>query len=211
VKLGAGSRLAFLLISAYSSEADYAIRGLAADHTRLFVSNAFDNRVQVFDAQTMQALGAFPVREPGRIALASDGSLWIIEHSRTDRAQRVVHHARNGARLGELTLPEGVVPVDLSVDTRGRLLVADNGVRQQVLIFSADSGTAAGVTAGVTAGGTEGMTAGMTASREANAAGSTQQAAAMKLTSSFGQEGGIYAGRAGAPGPRRFNGLTGVA
>ncbi|CAH2901069.1 MAG: FIG00459287: hypothetical protein [uncultured Paraburkholderia sp.] len=183
VKFPAGSRLAYLLISTYSAKSDYAIRGLAADDTRLFVSNALDNRVQIFDAQTMQAVGAFAVREPGRIALAPDGSLWIIENSRSDGAQRVVHHARNGAAISDLPLPEGAVPVDIAVDTRGRVFVADNGERQQILIFSADANPSAG---------------------------NPQQASTMKWTASVGQAGGIYAGRAGAPGPRRFNGLTGV-
>jgi hypothetical protein len=179
-----GSRLAFLLVSTFSSKEDYAIRGLAADETRLFVSNQRDNRVQIFDAQTMQAVGSFPVHEPGRLALAPDGSLWIVENSRTEGAERVVHRARNGARLGELALPPGVVPADLTVDTRGRLLIADNGVRQQILVFTASSDTAASSAA--------------------------QPGAGMQLSASFGEEGGIYAGRAGAPGPRRFNGLTGV-
>ncbi|MFL9996159.1 NHL repeat-containing protein [Paraburkholderia sediminicola] len=179
-----GSRLAFLLVSTFSSKEDYAIRGLAADETRLFVSNQRDNRVQIFDAQTMQAVGSFPVHEPGRLALAPDGSLWIVENSRTDGAERVVHRARNGARLGELALPPGVVPADLTVDTRGRLLIADNGARQQILIF--------------------------TANPDVGASSAAQPGAGMHLSASFGEEGGIYAGRAGAPGPRRFNGLTGV-
>ncbi|MEZ0604568.1 hypothetical protein ACAX43_20770 [Paraburkholderia sp. IW21] len=184
-----GSRLAFLLVSTFSSKEDYAIRGLAADETRLFVSNQRENRVQIFDAQTMQAVGSFPVHEPGRLALAPDGSLWIVENSRTDGAEHVVHRARNGARLGELALPSGVVPADLTVDTRGRLLIADNGVRQQILIFAAKPADPAAPVA---------------------ASGAAQAGAGMQLSATFGEEGGIYAGRAGAPGPRRFNGLTGV-
>ncbi|HZZ12114.1 MAG TPA: hypothetical protein VFE79_15610 [Paraburkholderia sp.] len=179
-----GSHMAFLLIASFSDKQDDFIRGLAADETRLFVSNLHENRVQIFDAQTMQPVGSFAAREPGRLALAPDGSLWAIESSRTDGAQRVVHHARSGALLGQLTLPRGVVPVDLAVDTRGRLLIADNGPRQQILIFTAAPGAVAG---------------------EANL-----QGAGMQLTGSFGEQGGIYAGRAGEAGPRRFNGLTGV-
>ncbi|NML33906.1 NHL repeat-containing protein [Paraburkholderia antibiotica] len=184
LKFPGGSRLAFLPISRYAAKTDYAIRGLAADETRLFVSNALDNRVQVFDAQTMQPVGAFAVHEPGRIALATDGSLWIIENSRGDTARRVVHRSRDGARLGELTLPDGVVPVDLAVDTHGRVLVADNGARQQILIFTADPAGTLGAT--------------------------NTTRTAMRLSASFGEQGGIYSGRAGAVGPRRFNGLTGV-
>ncbi|MEA3082969.1 MAG: hypothetical protein QOC89_666 [Paraburkholderia sp.] len=185
VNLAGSRRVAFLLVSSFSSKDDYAIRGLAADETRLFVSNPHDNRVQIFDAQTMQAVGSFPVHEPGRMALAPDGSLWIVENSRTGGAERVVHRARNGARLGELALPRGVVPADLTVDTRGRLLIADNGARQQILIFTPNPADVA-------------------------ASGVAAPGSGMALSGSFGEAGGIYAGRAGAPGPRRFNGLTGV-
>ncbi|WP_144113636.1 hypothetical protein [Paraburkholderia sp. BCC1886] len=176
LKFPEGSRLAYRLIASYPAKADYAIRGLAADNRQLFVSNPLDNRVEIFDAQTMQPAGSFAVTEPGRLALAPDGSLWLIEKSRTAGQQRVVHRARDGSPLGDLTLPAGVVPVDISLDARGRLLIADNGPRQQVLIFTASQDASAG----------------------------------MQLTASFGEQGGIYSGRAGAVGPRRFNGLTGV-
>jgi hypothetical protein len=201
LNLAGGKRLAFLLVSRFSSKDDYAIRGLAADETRLFISDPRDNRVQIVDAQTMQAVGGFPVHEPGRLALAPDGSLWIVENSRTPGAERVVHRARDGARLGELALPAGVVPADLSVDSRGRLLIADNGVRQQVLIFTANP---AGFRVPGAVPGAVPDAASVTAPVTARAD------AGMQLSASFGEQGGIYAGRAGAPGPRRFNGLTGV-
>ncbi|MCC8391231.1 hypothetical protein LJ656_01405 [Paraburkholderia sp. MMS20-SJTR3] len=181
LKFPGGSRLAFLRIARYAAKTDYAIRGLAADNSRLFVANPLDNRVQVFDARTMQPVAGFAVREPGRIALASDGSLWLIENSRGAAAPHVVHRSRDGARLGELALPSDAVAVDLTVDARGRVLIADNGVRQQILIYSA-----------------------------APASGTDKASGAMQLTATFGERGGIYAGRAGMPGPRRFNGLTGI-
>lgn len=190
-----GSGLAFRVVSQAPEPKDDAIRGLAADNTRLFVSNLHDNRIDIFDAQTMQPVGGFPVPEPGRLALAKDGTLWVIERSRTDSAKRVVHHAREGTVLGTLALPRGTVPVDLAVDARGRLLVADNGVRQQVLIFApAASGGAP--------------------THKNNAAADsriTNQGASMQLSGTLGVAGGIYAGRAGTPGPQRFNGLTAVA
>ncbi|MFM0739777.1 hypothetical protein PQQ51_21260 [Paraburkholderia xenovorans] len=209
LKMPDGSHLAFLLIGKYSSKQDYAIRGLAADDTRLFVSNPLDNRVQIFDAQTMQPVGGFPVHEPGRVALAPDGSLWVIESSRTDGARRVVHHARNGARLGELALPEGAVPVDLAVDARGRLLIADNGPRQQILIFTDDANPQAATQTGASQS-TPPAPSAPSAPPAAKASAFVRQGANMRWTASFGEEGGIYAGRAGTPGPRRFNGLTGV-
>lgn len=185
-----GNPLAFRLIVQTSSKEDEAIRGLAADATRLFVSNLHDNRVDIFDARSMQPAGSFPVREPGKIAIAPDGSLWIIEGIRTDSTRRVTHHARNGALLDELALPPGTVPVDLALDAHGRLLVADNGPRQQVLIFAASPDRSA--------------------SDVAKPANATHEDASMQLSATLGESGGIYAGRAGAPGPLRFNGLTGV-
>lgn len=172
---------AYRVITATQDGQDYAIRGLAADATSLFVSDLERARIDVFDAETMQPAGSLPAREPGRLALAPDGSLWVIEGIRTSRVPQVVHHARNGARLDTLSLPPGVVPADLALDGHGRLYVADDGPRQQILIFKAS-----------------------------NAAGSSSEGARMQLTSRLGEAGGIFAGRAGVPGPLRFNGLTGV-
>lgn len=185
-----GNPLAFWVMARTSSKEDDAIRGLAADATRLFVSDLHDNRIDILDADSMQPVGSFPVDEPGKLALAPDGTLWIIERSRTDNMQRVTHHARSGGLLGELKLPPGTVPVDLAIDRQGRLLVADNGPRQQILIFA--------------------NSLGHTTSEVAKTSNATGEDASMQLSTTLGEAGGIFAGRAGAPGPQRFNGLTGV-
>lgn len=179
-----GTSLAFRLIAQSPEREDGAIRGLAADNHNLFVSNPLANRVEIFDANSMQPAGGFAVRDPGKLAIAPDGSLWIIERGRTDGTRSVVHHARNGTRLAELALPAGAVPVDVVLDARGRLLVADNGPRQQVLIFSRDP--------------------------SASDANTSDMKSPMQLTATLGESGGLYAGRRGATGPLRFNGLTGV-
>ncbi len=183
-----GTSLAFRLIAQSPDREDGAIRGLAADNRNLFVSNPLANRVEIFDAESMQPAGGFAVRNPGKLALAPDGSLWIIERGRTDGARSVVHHARNGRRLAELALPADAVPVDVALDARGRLLVADNGPRQQVLIFSAGASTSG-------------------ANLDTNR---NDMKAPMQLAATLGESGGLYAGRRGATGPLRFNGLTGV-
>jgi hypothetical protein len=190
VRWASGNHLAFLLIARGPSHEDDAIRGLAADAARLFVSNLKENRIEIFDADSMQPLGGFQAHQPGRIAIAADGTLWVIEGIRSLRTRRVVHLTRDGGALGELALPEGAAPVDLALDGQGRLLVADNGPRQQILIFTADH--AASSASGVREGG------------------QPEPHALMHLTASLGEMGGIYAGKIGAPGPQRFNGLTGV-
>ncbi|RFU47907.1 hypothetical protein [Paraburkholderia sp. DHOC27] len=188
--------LSFLRIAQSPTSQDLAIRGLAADATHLFVSNMADNRIDIFDARSMQRTGGFAVREPGKLAVAPDGTLWIIERSRTDSQRRVTHHALSGALLGSLRLPPGTIPVDLTLDTQGRLLIADNSARQQILIFSAPAAGFAG-----SAGSAQPGSSSQVANDKDNS---------MQLSGTLGEAGGIYAGRAGAVGPLRFNGLTGV-
>ncbi|MBN3757132.1 hypothetical protein G3N95_29615 [Paraburkholderia sp. Tr-20389] len=191
-----GSPVTFRTVTTGSDNDDDAIRGLAADANRLFVSNVRDNRIDIFDTHSMQPAGSFSVRGPGRLALAPDGSLWIMERSRTDAVARVVHHARNGPVLGTLELPADTVPADLTLDARGRLLIADNGPRQQILIFTASQRAPAYTEQG-------------TGSAPKSSPFSHEDVP-MQLSATLGEAHGIYAGRAGAPGPLRFNGLTGV-
>ena len=48
-----------------------------------------------------------------------------------------MHVRADGRKLDDApALPEGTDAVDVAVDAKGRVLVADNGPRQQILIFS---------------------------------------------------------------------------
>ncbi len=155
-------------------DADAGVGGLAASDALLYVSNTTMNRIEVYDAQSMQRKTQWSAHEPGRLALARDGTLWALVDTLTGRAPRVVHYASDGRVLADsIPLPDGADPVDIALDPAGRLLIADNGPRQQVLIY---------------ARGAQGYT----------------------LAATLGEQGGIFSGVAGRPGPRRFNGLTGV-
>lgn len=233
-----GVSLAFKLMWKSTDREEYSIRGLAADAVHLYVSNARDNRVEIYDARTMQPGGSVAAQQPGKLALAADGTLWVIERSRTDAGRRVVHHALNGEVLDELALPAGAVPVDVALDTAGRVYVADNGPRQQVLIYTraaagaVGSASASASTAAVAPPAanpplkqvqqppkqppqqpprrTGDPTTVTGAVRAMPAAPIIHEDVPMQLSATLGETGGIYAGRAGTPGPLRFNGLTGV-
>ncbi|MGH8778552.1 hypothetical protein [Paraburkholderia sp.] len=165
------------------------IGGLAASDTTLYAANTSRDRIEVYDAESMLKKTEWAVPQPGRLALAPDGSVWALTDtlgdgsnpipdltsSKTSNAvPHVAHFSASGKRLDDtLPLPADTVAVDIAVDGRGRVLIADNGPRQQVLFFSKTNGRYA-------------------------------------LSGTLGERGGIFAGVAGKPGPQRFNGLTGV-
>lgn len=117
-------------------EAKAEVGGLAADDKTLFATNPSRDVVDVYDAETMQQKGTWSAHEPGRIALAGDGTLWLLTDTLGGPAH-LVHVRADGRKLDDApALPEGTDAVDVAVDAKGRVLVADNGPRQQILIFS---------------------------------------------------------------------------
>ncbi len=165
---------AFLMMNEVPSGTNADIGGLAANDTTLYAANTARDRIEVYDAESMQQKTTWSVTRPGRIALAPDGTLWVLSDTDAAGGAQVGHYTPAGKRLDDkVALPAGTVAVDIAVDAKSRLLIADNGPRQQVLFFGKSNGRYA-------------------------------------QTGSLGEPGGIYSGVAGAPGPKRFNGLTGV-
>ncbi|WP_254367127.1 hypothetical protein [Paraburkholderia sp. NMBU_R16] len=128
----------FLPVNRVSSGTKAPIYGLAASETTVYASNTTRDEIDVIDAESMQQKSAWKVHEPGRIALAPDGTLWVLTDSLSGSVPRLAHYTADGKQLSDkVALPQDAVPVDIAVDKKGRLYVADNGWRQQVLIFTA--------------------------------------------------------------------------
>lgn len=131
------SKNSFVRLNAVRDGTDASVRGLAATETELFVANTYADRIEVLDANSMRRMRSFAVPSPGRIAIDADGSLWVIQGLRGDAGRSVAHYSPQGALLGAaLALPAQAVPVDVAIAPDGRLLVADNGPSQQILVFS---------------------------------------------------------------------------
>ena len=124
----------FLRVGETSGEANAGISGLAADGRRLYVSNAAAGEIAVYDAETMARVDGWPLPRPGRIALASDRTLWIIQRGDAAHKPRILHFRDDGKPLRG-TLSECGRPSALCVDNKGRLLVADDGPAQQIRIY----------------------------------------------------------------------------
>ncbi len=133
----------FLRVNAVATGTDAGIRGLAATDSELFASDTSGNQIVVFDANTMRRLRSWSVAAPGRIAIDTDGSVWVISGFGTAGAS-VLHYSPAGAPLaGTLALPAGTLAADIAVSPSGQIFVADNGPKQQVLVYDK---TASGAT-----------------------------------------------------------------
>ncbi|WP_420816109.1 hypothetical protein [Paraburkholderia phosphatilytica] len=115
--------------------------GLAASDSTLYVANTAHDRIERYDAETLARLGTWPVRRPGRLALGPDGTVWALTSAGPHEIPRVAHFDAQGNALPDtLTLPADTIATDLTVDSADRVLVADNGPRQQILIFARREG-----------------------------------------------------------------------
>ena len=152
----------FLVVNVVPTGTDAAIRGLAATSTALYVANTYANQIQVFDANTMAPVSAWSVPSPGRIAIDTDGSLWVIQSLQSGSGRTIAHYSATGTALpGTVTLPNGAVPVDLTIAPSGQLVIADGGPSQQILVYSKTaSGVATSATGIATQGGIFAGTAG---------------------------------------------------
>jgi len=128
-----------LVLHEVDTKTNAQVRGLAADSKgRLFVSDAHAGEIRVYDIETMALLSSFPLARPGRIALDTGGTLWVIQGAEEPAgAPRIVGYSPEGRALPQqITFSRGVVPTALCIDSKGRLLVTDNGPAQQVLIYT---------------------------------------------------------------------------
>ncbi|AFZ26773.1 hypothetical protein Cylst_4709 [Cylindrospermum stagnale PCC 7417] len=132
------------------------VTGLATAGNKLYVSNAAANRIRVYNTDTMQELDSFAVVSPGAITVDLQGNLWIIHGKSGSNAAKIGHYSQTGKKLPQ-QITDIVEPTAIAIDHQGRLLLAENGPRQQVLIYNIKSqlrqvgtfGTKGGIYAGV--------------------------------------------------------------
>ena len=111
---------------------DLIARGLASDGKLLYVADTLQDRIRVFDVATMAPVRDFAATMPERLALDRSGNVWAIQHL----GKTVLSFtARGEAREINIPLPEESVATSISFSPDGRLVVTDDGPRQQVLFF----------------------------------------------------------------------------
>lgn len=118
------------------------VQGLARVQGELFVTCTGLNEVRVYDASTGAFKRSFPCNAPGRMAAAPDGSLWIalkdgVPQFRTagpdTNKDGVAQYRTDGTATGKVIA--GVTAGGLAFDGQGRLLVAAQSARRQIITY----------------------------------------------------------------------------
>ena len=146
------------------------ILGLAVDKTNKLIYSAdrdngagVDGEIRVYNATTMAFVRSWAVPNPGRIAVASDGSVWVAQRKSATAAGQVLHYSSTGNLLTQKIVGGAANPsfdpTALCFDGTGRLLVADNGRDQQLKIYTNLGATAP--TQSATFGAKEGIFGGV--------------------------------------------------
>ncbi len=114
------------------------VAAVAVAAGELFVAHEGDGgAVAVFDAASMAPKRRFAFPAPRALAVDRRGHLWLA----SARTGAVTKHDGAGAPLGAGALAGIGRATALAVDAAGRLLVADDGPRQQVLVFDLEGPT----------------------------------------------------------------------
>jgi hypothetical protein len=161
--VGKGPDGSQLVIPTAATPAQDHVRGLAfGNGNELYISDAYNQKVQVYDATTGASIRNFAVTRPRGIAVDASGNLWIIQAKNGDTpgTGKVLKYFPTGQkRPTEITAVD--VPTAVTVASDGKIWVADDGqAYQQIRIFNANGnlsstfGTAIGVYA--TTGGLKG-------------------------------------------------------
>jgi hypothetical protein len=132
------------------------VTGLANVGNQLYVSDPGANRIRVYNSETMTQIRTWVVPRPGPIAVDRQGNLWIIQTKDASNASKILHYSQTGRQLPKQITGVGE-PTAIAIDNQGRLLVADNGPQQQILIYDlkqapvqvATLGSKGGITSGI--------------------------------------------------------------
>ena len=138
-KGGKGDTLkaSFKVVAEVSDKADETIRGLWATEDELYVTVKREGVVRVYDAETMAEKRSWRVARPDRIVMDAYKTLWVLLAPEDEKSGMwsLAGFDAEGKEKARLAFDVAVRPADLAVDAKGRLLVSDTGVTQQVRLY----------------------------------------------------------------------------
>lgn len=113
------------------------IRGMAVIGKELFATIEKENIIVVYDVDSLKEVRRFEFLAPGKVVTSTTGTLWVIRHMERfgGKPPVLIEIAADGSETGR-TISDIVNPRALAMHPDGRLLVGENGPRNQVLIFN---------------------------------------------------------------------------
>src|SRR4028119_732427 len=85
-------------------------------------------------AKPWQSYGVGQAIAPKQIAVDTQSNLWILQATDASNPPKILHYSKTGS-LSSQKITDIVDPTALAINPQGRLLVTENGPRQQVLIY----------------------------------------------------------------------------
>ncbi|WP_341525833.1 hypothetical protein WKK05_25110 [Nostoc sp. UHCC 0302] len=110
------------------------VTGLATAESELYVSDFASDRIRVYNTDTMKELRSFNVANPRAITVDRQGNLWIIQKKSGNNPAKILRYSQTGKQLPQ-QIADIVEPTAIAIDNQGRLLIAENGPRQQMLTY----------------------------------------------------------------------------
>jgi len=114
-------------------------KGLSLSNDKLFVST-FSNSIKVFDLSDPTRISRTPVfsisiTSPGDMAVDSQGYVWIVADS--SGRWSINRYSPDGIEdvSRRIYLPQSVVPKGIAIDKDDRLLIADQGIDQNIKVY----------------------------------------------------------------------------
>ena len=107
------------------------VYGIVATDDRVYASVQEENKIKVFDTN-LNYISEWNLENPGELAIDEQGTIWIIQKE----LNKISRYDLQGKKLPqEIILNSQIIPTDICVDNKGRLLLADAGVNQQIHLF----------------------------------------------------------------------------
>ncbi len=94
----------------------------------MLVAIGTDGTVSVRSTADFSEKSRFTVPDARDVAIDAQDTLWLLT------GDRIIHRARDGAELPG-TITDAGKPTSVAIDHQGRLVVSDDGARQQVLFY----------------------------------------------------------------------------
>ncbi len=133
---GNGYDGSMLITSSGNENATKPVVGLAFFNNELYSVDSNTNTIRVYNATTMSAtpVRSWAVTDPGKIQVDSAGFIWMLQPTN----KKLVRYSNTGVLQSQsVTFAAAAVPLGFGIDTtQNRILVANDGVDQNILIYN---------------------------------------------------------------------------